>query len=88
MRFGIKKSIRDGIVEKVQNMRDFRFDYCYSNERTGIITLVDYLCKNYQIEKEMSYQIVKDSYNSDVIHVYYDPIMQFHDIQVQDFKDE
>lgn len=87
MRFGIDKSIRDRIIEEIDTLDDFRFDCCYTNEREGIIRLVEYLYENYQIERKMSYQIIEDSYHSDIIPVYYDPITQFHDIQVQDFDE-
>lgn len=87
IKYGMRESIYYDILDEIDELDEFRFYCCESDEREGLKRLVGYLYYNQEIEREMSTMIIIDSYNSDDISCYYDPITQFHDIQKQWFSE-
>ena len=87
LKYGMKESIYKNLINKIYNLEEFRFQDCGESERYGLLQIVDYLYKYGIYERKISQRLVKDSLNSKIIPVYYDPISQLHDIQKNSFLD-
>lgn len=86
-RYGMRESIYKRLINRINNLEDFRFEFCGEVERNALLTIINYLYYNGKNEMEMSRKVFQDSAESEHISVYYDPILQLHGIQEEDFFD-
>ena len=87
LRYGMKKSIYEKLINRISNLEDFRFEFCGEVERKALLTIINYLYYNGKDEIEMSRKVFQDSAEAEHISMYYDPILQLHGIQEEDFFD-
>lgn len=87
LRYGMKKSIYQRLINRISTLEDFRFEFCGEVERDGLLQIIKYLYHNGKNEIEMSRQVFQDSAAAEHISMYYDPILQLHGIQEGDFFD-
>ncbi|MFW2502373.1 hypothetical protein [Clostridium diolis] len=87
LKFGMKKSIYENLVNKICTLENFRFQFCGESERYGLIQIIEYLYRFGRYEKEMSQRILQDSLVAENVPVYYDLISQLHGIQEDSFED-
>ncbi|MBE6063573.1 MAG: hypothetical protein E7207_08520 [Clostridium butyricum] len=87
LKYGMKKSIYINLINEISNLEEFRFQFCGESERDGLLKIVDYLYRYGDYERKISSIVVKDSWKSKKVPVYYDPISQLHDIQKDSFLD-
>jgi hypothetical protein len=87
LKFGMKKSIYENLVNKIYTLENFRFQFCGESERFGLIQIIKYLYRYGGYEKQMSQRILRDSLGAETVPVYYDPISQLHDIQEDSFEE-
>lgn len=85
IKYNMSQSLCDNIIYELAKIDDFRFSYCESDEKMGLILLVQYLYYNQKKEQEIYKAIINGVYNGDSISCYYDPITQFFDIQNNSF---
>lgn len=87
LRYGMKKSIYKNLINRISNLEDFRFGFCGEIERNALLTIINYLYYDGRNEIEMSRKVFHDSAEDEHISMYYDPILQLHGIQEDDFFD-
>lgn len=87
LKFGMKKSIYENLMNKICTLENFRFQSCGESERHGLIEIIDYLYRCGEYEKEMSQRILQDSLAAETVPVYYDSISQLHNIQQDSFEE-
>lgn len=87
LKYGMKKSIYTNLINKINILEDFLFEFCGEVERHALIEIVNYLYFNGKYEIEMSHRIFQDSQRAEHMPMYYDSILQLHGIQNESFED-
>lgn len=87
LKYGMKKSIYKKLINKINELEHYRFEFCEESERVALIEIVDYLYNYGEVEKEMSRRILEDSQRGEHTPLHYDPILQLHDIQNDSFEE-
>lgn len=86
-KYGMTNTVAQSIYNKIATLEEFRFNYCDQTERTALLAIVEYLYNHGIIERAISHRVFVDSQNDIRISTYYDPILQLHGIQEDDFGD-
>ena len=86
-KYGMTETVAQSIYSKISSLEEFRFDYCDQTERSALLAIVDYLFIHGNTERAISHRVFADSQNDNRISTYYDPILQLHGIQEDDFRD-
>lgn len=87
LKYGMEESIYTNLINKINILEDFRFEFCGEVERYALIEIVNYLYFNGKYEMEMSHSIFQDSQRAEYLPIYYDPILQLHEIQNESFEE-
>ena len=75
------------LIEKLRQLPDCRFEGCFYDERSALISLICYLKYNWNYEKSISKKIYDDFLKSEHLSLYYDSILEFNAIVRDSFKD-
>lgn len=86
-KYGMTGTVFQNIYIKIATLEEFRFDYCDETERAALLTIVEYLYHQGNVERAISHRVFVDSQNDNRISTYYDPILQLHGIQEDEFWD-
>ena len=86
-KYGMTQTVAQSIYSKIATLEKFRFNDCNQTERTALLAIVEYLYNHGNIERAISHRVFEDSQNDIRISTYYDPILQLHGIQEDDFGD-
>lgn len=86
-KYGMTKTIFQSIYNKIATLEKYRFNYCDQTEQAALLAIVQYLYNHGNIERSISHRVFVDSQNDIRISTYYDPILQLHGIQEDDFWD-
>lgn len=86
-RYGMSEKLFCELYEKILTLDEYRFEYCGETERDGILIVLGYLyyCQDY--ERDISNRVFQDSEKEDHVSIYFDSILQLHDIQNNNFED-
>ena len=69
----------------INMLPDYRFSFCNETERDGILEIVQYLYYYGNYERKISEKVFLQSQREERFSIYYDPILQLHGIQEEDF---
>lgn len=86
-KYGMSKDIFVNLWNKILSLEEFRFEYSSLTERTSLLTVIKYLFYYWKYEKDSVSKVFEDSQRENRISMYYNPILQLHDIQRDDFLD-
>lgn len=86
-KYGMSERIFVNLWNKINTLEDFRFEYCSATERTALLTVVKYLYYFWRHERNIASRVFQDNQNEEYISGYYNSILQFHDIQKDEFSD-
>lgn len=87
MKYGMEELIYTNLINKIYLLENFRFEFCGEVERYALIEIINYLYFKGKYEMELSPSIFQDSRKEDYLPVYYDPILQLHEIQNESFEE-
>ena len=79
--------IFENLREKINLLPLDCFRYYSESERYGLLLILEYLYYYGDYERQMSKIIMEDSSKKGHISGYFDPILQFHDIQENNLED-
>lgn len=86
-KYGMNQTVFENLYKTISSLEEFRFYYCDETERAALLAIVEYLYYRGDIERIISHRVFVDSQNENRISTYYDPILQLHDIQEDEFWD-
>lgn len=86
-KYGMTETVFQNIHSKIATLEEFRFYYCDKTERNALLAIVEYLFYKGNIERAISHRVFEDSQNDNRFSTYYDPILQLHGIQEDEFWD-
>lgn len=87
LKYGMEESIYINLINKIKILEGYRFEGCGEVERHALIAIVEYLYFEGEYEIEMGCRIFQDSQREEYMPMYYNPILQLHDIQNESFED-
>lgn len=84
-RYGMNQDIFFELYNMINMLPDYSFSFCNETERDGILEIVQYLYYYGNYERKLSEKVFLQSQRKERFSIYYDPILQLHGIQAEDF---
>lgn len=85
-KYGMPELVFWNIIKMISTLEDFRFDFCPVSERLALINVIIYLYRKGNQEKMFANKIISKDKEDIRLSTYYDPNIQFHDIQDTSFE--
>lgn len=87
MKYGMNEAVYRNLIYRINNLEDFRFEFCDETEKISILEIISYLYYYGVFDIGMCERVYNDIKKSFRVPIYYDSILQLHGIQTDNFDD-